>query len=100
MEANLLVHLQEKLGDQSNYVVVLATLQVFSKLLDYGAKLRCHAPLSLLSPLTRCIDDSRARMNIEALIEQIVKLTDHENRNIRQQVISMLTNMLKFGQLC
>ncbi len=39
-------------------------------------------------------------MKIEALIEQIVKLTDHENRNIRQQVISMLTNMLKFGQLC
>ncbi|KAF4604337.1 hypothetical protein EYR40_001516 [Pleurotus pulmonarius] len=76
LEANLLVHLQEKLGDQSNYVVVLATLQVFSKLLDY--------------------DDSRARMNIEALIEHIVKLTDHENRNIRQQVISMLTNMLKF----
>ncbi len=38
----MLVHLEEKLGDQSNYVVVLATLQVFSKLLDYGAKLRCH----------------------------------------------------------
>ncbi|KAF7441271.1 hypothetical protein PC9H_001620 [Pleurotus ostreatus] len=76
LEANLLIHLQEKLGDQSNYIIVLATLKVLSKLLDY--------------------EDSRTLLSIEELIERTVKLTDHENRNIRQQVIAMLTNMLKF----
>ncbi|KAF9494060.1 ARM repeat-containing protein [Pleurotus eryngii] len=76
LEANLPIYLQEKLGDQSNYVIVLVTLKVLSRLLDY--------------------EDSRSLLNIEGLIEQTVKLTDHENPNIRQQVIVMLTTMLKF----
>lgn len=96
MEANLLIHLQEKLGDQSNYVILLATLKVLSKLLDYGAQFGLP---SLLRALSRCIEDSRTLLSIEELIEQTVKLTDHENRNIRQQVIAMLTTMLRFGQL-
>ncbi|KAG5219554.1 hypothetical protein IMY05_C4840000300 [Salix suchowensis] len=64
------------------------------------ARLWCtFRPSFLLRALSRRIEDSRSLLNIEGLIEQTVKLTDHENPNIRQQVIVMLTTMLKFGQL-